>query len=128
MRTASLAVAAATFLAATPALATSTIHCTAPARSGLDVWVSVGNGGGPERGVAQVRIEDGRDRLETNNFHPVLGRSHVDPRALRFEIMSLNGALLARLDTYRSRGVAYLGTLIHKGQTLQVRCLWDEDE
>jgi hypothetical protein len=113
-------------LAATPALATSTIHCTAPARPGLDVWVSVGNG--PEGGVVQVRIEDGRDRLETNDLHPVLGRRHVDRRTLRFDIMSRNGVLLARLDTRRSRGAAYLGTLLDRGRTVRVRCLWDEDD
>ncbi len=126
MRTASPLTAAACLVAATPAFATGTIHCTVPGRAGPEVYVSVGNSSGD----IQARIVDGRQEVVTGATarSPRLTADYVDPRRLRFAIRGLDGALIARLDTRRGRGAAYLGTLLHRGRTWRIRCLWDEDE
>jgi len=123
------AAAGATLLAATPAFATSTIHCTMPGRAGVELYLSVGNGPPPEGGLTQVRIVEGRRETVTgyDRGGPRLERPHVDPRTLRFEV-TLGGQRLARLDARTGRGGAYLGSLLLRGRAGPVRCLWDEDE
>jgi len=123
------AAAGATLLAAAPAFATSTIHCTAPGRAGVELYLSVGNGPPPEGGVTQVRIVEGRRETVTgyDRSSPRLVRPHVDPRALRFDI-TVGGQRLASLDARTGPGPAYLGSLLLRGRTGPVRCLWDEDE
>jgi hypothetical protein len=122
-------IAPALIAAASPALATSTIHCTAPGRAGVELYLSVGNGPPPEGGVTQVRILEGRRETVTgyDRGGPRLERTHVDPRALRFDV-TISGQRLARLDARVGRGSAYLGTLLLRGRSGPVRCLWDEDE
>jgi hypothetical protein len=125
MRTASLLAAAAGLFAASPAFATSTILCTAPGRGAPRVYISVGN----STGDMQARIVQGREEIvaDAHRPHPRLVTSHVDPRVLFFEIQSLNGILMSRLDARRGRGRAYIGTLLHFNRTWRVSCRWDED-
>lgn len=122
-------IAPALLAAASPAFATSTIHCTAPGRAGVELYLSVGNGPPPEGGVTQVRIVEGRRETVTgyDRGSPRLERSYVDPRALRFDV-TVGGQRLARLDARAGRGGAYLGTLFLRGRSGPIRCLWDEDE
>lgn len=125
MRTASLLAAAAGLAIASPALATSTILCTARGRAAPQVYISVGD----STGDMQVRIVQGREEVvaDADRLHPRLETSHVDPRVLFFEVQSLNGLQLARLDARRGRGRAYLGALLFRSRTWQVSCRWDED-
>jgi hypothetical protein len=125
MRTASLLAAAAGLCAASPALATSTILCTAPGRGAPRVYISVGDSSGD----MLARIVEGREEIvaDADRLHPRLLGGHVDPRVLRFEVQSLNGVQMSRLDARRGRGRAYLGTLLHRGRTWQISCRWDED-
>lgn len=125
MRTASLLAAAAGLFATSPAFATSTILCTAPGRGAPRVYISVGN----STGDMQARIVRGREELvaDRHRLHPRLEVGHIDPRVLRLEMQSLNGVQLARLDAFRGRGRAYLGTLLFGGRRWRVSCRWDED-
>jgi hypothetical protein len=128
MRTASLtAAAAATLLAGTPALATSSIHCRTRA-GGPDLWLGVGNGA--DIGLFQVRIVNGREEIVTGDTRgaPWLAQKFVNERRLSFRIAP-GGArgTLAALTAVR-RGVPYVGSFTWRGRNWPVRCFWDEDD
>ena len=53
----------------------------------------------------------------------MIGQSWLDRDALRLDIFDSNAdARLVRLDTQRRSGSDYLGILIHRERTWQVRC------
>jgi hypothetical protein len=127
MRTASLCAAAALLLAASPALATSTIHCRTGAR-GPDLWLSISND--TRTGLFAARIVDGATEVVTDATRggPRIVRSFVNPRRLSLRVAS-GGArgVLASLAAAR-RGTPYVGTFTWRGRTWPVRCFWDEDD
>ena len=118
MRTASLASAAAFFLTATPAFATSTIACTAAGWPGMDVALVVGS-----TGVMQATISLGGEEISTvGNNGPRISQAWIDENELKLDIVDANAdQRLARLLT-RRRGDAYAGTLQFRGRTIRVRC------
>jgi hypothetical protein len=118
MRTASLTVAAATFLAASPALATSTMVCTAAGWPGMDIAIVTGT-----TGVVQATISLGGEELSTVGENgPKIGQAWMDGTELKLDIVDANAdQRLARLLT-RRRGDAYIGTLEFRGRTIRVRC------
>ena len=127
MRTASLTAAAALFCAASPALATSTIHCRTGAR-GPELWLSISND--TRTGLFGARIVDGNEEMVTDATRggPRIVRSFVNPRQLSLRVArrSARGGL-ASLTAAR-RGIPYVGTFTWHGRTLPVRCYWDEDD
>ena len=127
MRTASLTAAAALFLAATPAFATSSIHCRT-GRGGPDIWLVVPNERGA--GIDQARIvHRGQETvISTTGDGPRIAQSALSERRLSLRIIHprAQGTLL-RLTASR-RGTPYVGLLGWRGGTWQVRCYWDEDD
>jgi hypothetical protein len=127
MRTASLTAAAAIFLAGTPALATSSIHCRTGPR-GPELWLGVGMD--RTTAIFQVRIVNGREEIVTGDGRgvPRLAQSLVNERRLSFRIAP-DGArgTLASLTAVR-RGTPYIGTFTWRGRTWPARCFWDEDD
>lgn len=118
-----LALAAPT-LAATPALATSTVRCASPDRGAPIVYVSVGSGGG----IDYAQIVEGRLEIATGigRAHPRIGPHQVSATRMTLDIIAANADTpLARLDT-RARGWAYAGTLYYRGRAWRIRCRWDE--
>ena len=118
MRTASLSAAAALFLAATPALATSSIACTSRSWPGLDVAIVIG-----ATGVDQATISLGGEEISTVGENgPRIGQSWVDENELKLDIVDANAdQRLARLVT-RRQGDAYAGTLQFRGRTIRISC------
>lgn len=114
-------------LAATPAFATSSIHCRAGPR-GPELWIGVGND--RATGIFQARIILGREEIVTGATRgsPWIKRSFDNPRRLSLSIApgGARGALLV-LTTTR-RGTPYVGSLVYRGRTHAVRCFWDEDD
>jgi hypothetical protein len=129
MRTASLSAAATLLLAATPAFATSSIHCrTSP--GGPDIWLSVSDE--PGGGIFQARIIDGREEILANarpRTRPWIAYSRVNPRRLSISIVFGRGsrATVESLIADR-RGVPYVGGFSWRGRSLRARCFWDEDD
>ena len=66
----------------------------------------------------------GNERFTTGaEGAPMIGQSWLDRDMLRLDIFDTNADVrLIRLDTRRRGGSAYLGILIHRGRTWQVRC------
>lgn len=125
MRPASILAAAALFLAASPALATSTILCrsTLSPTDGPELWLSLGDG--EAGGIVQARFSYGPTHFATGEGRaaPRISQSWVDRTAMRLDIADANAdARLLRLDTRRRAGNDYLGILIHAGRTWRVRC------
>ena len=121
MRPASCFAAGALFSAASPALATGTIVCTAAQWPGLDLALVVSEGVG---GVTQATISNGGEEITTGvgQEAPVIAQAWIDERELKVDIVDANvEARIARLNT-RRHGGAYSGTLIYRGRTVQVRC------
>lgn len=118
MRTASLSAAAALFLVAPPAFATSTFACTSRSWPGLDVAIVVG-----ATGVDQATISLGGEEISTvGPDGPRIGQSWMDGNELKLDIVDANAdQRLARLVT-RRQGDAYAGTLHFRGRTIRVRC------
>lgn len=107
---------------ASPAFATGTILCrsTASPTSGPELWLVVG-----PVGVAQARFALGDERFATGEGAraPMIAQSWLDRFSLRLDIADGNAdQRLVRLDTRRRRGSDYLGILIHRGRTWQMRC------
>jgi hypothetical protein len=128
MRLASGLTITAALTIATPAVATSTIHCTSPQDRALELYLSVGNGEGG--GIDYVRIIDGRRELGTavDGTGPRIRQNLVNPRQLSFRITDANAdALVASLDARVVAG-AYVGTLRYRGRSWRISCRWDEDE
>lgn len=122
-----LAMAAAAFLAATPAFATSSIHCRARA-GGPELWLTVPNERGV--GISDVRIILGGEEIATG---PARGSAHVTasvvkPRRLSFSLASGGASGIFASLTAARRGVPYVGTFTLRGRTWPVRCFWDEDD
>jgi hypothetical protein len=114
-------------LAATPALATSSIHCRT-ARGGPELWLGVADS--PDGGIFQARIVNGREEIVTGEGRgaPRVTQGFVNPRRLRLVIVPGRGrGVFATLVAAR-RGVPYAGTFTWRGRTLPVRCFWDEDD
>jgi hypothetical protein len=118
MRTASLTAAAALFLAATPAFATSSIACTAEGWPGLDIGIVIG-----ATGVVQATISLGGEEISTVGEHgPRIGQAWIDANELKLDIVDANAdQRLARLIA-RRRGDAYFGSLQFRGRTIRIRC------
>jgi len=127
MRTASLCAAVALLLAATPAFATSSIHCRTGPR-GPELWLGVGND--TRVGLFQARILHGREEIVTGATRgaPRIVRSFVNPRRLSLRIAPGGGRGTFASLTATRRGVPYVGTFTWRGRTLPVRCYWDEDD
>jgi hypothetical protein len=129
MRTASLTAAATLFLAATPAFATSSIHCRT-GRGGPDIWLVVPNERGA--GIDQARITFGREELVARaapRARPWIASSRVDRRRLSILIVLGRGAHTTTAGLVATRrGVPYVGDLIGWRRTWRVRCYWDEDD
>jgi hypothetical protein len=122
------AIAAAAFLAATPALATSTIHCRSPDRGAPRLDLSVGNS---PSAITQARLVDGSRELITgqDGGSPRITQSWLDARMLRLDLADANVEnLIARLDTRKRRGASFDGTLRYRDRTWRISCRWDEDE
>lgn len=119
-------VIAACLLSASPAFATSSIHCRTA--RGPELWLVVGNERGS--GISQARIVNGREEIVTGETRggPWVAQSLVNPRRLSLRIAP-GGArgTLASLTAVR-RGVPYVGSLTWRGRAWPVRCFWDEDD
>ncbi len=129
MRTASLTAAAAFLLAATPAFATSSIHCRTEAGArGPDIWLNVSDE--PGGGIFQARIAHRGQETVTGETRdgPRIAQSALSDRRLSLRIIH-RGAMgtLMRLTASR-RGTAYVGLVGWQGGTWPVRCYWDEDD
>lgn len=113
--------AAIALFTATPAMATSTILCTAPAWPGLDMAIVVGHG--MAGGIVQATISLGGEELSTvGEDGPRIGQAWIDEDELKLDIVDANAdRRLARLDT-RRRGAAWVGTLQFRGRTVRARC------
>jgi hypothetical protein len=125
MRTASLCAATAFLLAASPALATSTMACrsTINPTNGPALWLTVGTGAGS--GIIQARLEQDNRGFTTGQGAraPVISQSWIDRNSLRLVVADANAETeIARLETWRRRGWSYSGTLRYGGRTWQVRC------
>ena len=117
-------------LAASPALATSTIQCTSPDRADLRLFLSVADAG--PTGIAQIRITDtGRESVTGTGAGDLrLTQNWVAPLELRFEVAdSQVENSIARLVAGRrvDRG-PYEGTLRYRDRDIRISCLWDDDE
>lgn len=114
-------------LAATPASATSSIHCDA-GEGGPELWIGVGND--RATGIFQVRIVEGREEIVTGTTRgaPRIVRGNLNRRRLSLDVApgGARGILLA-LNTTR-RGTPYVGSLVFRGRAWRVRCFWDEDD
>jgi len=114
-------IAAALLALASPALATGTILCrsTASPTSGPELSLVIG-----PTGVAQANFAIADERFTTGGQGaPMIGQSWLDRDTLRLDIFDSNAdARLIRLDTRRRSGSDYLGILILRGRTWQVRC------
>jgi hypothetical protein len=120
-----LLAAAAALLAATPALATSTVRCASPERRAPILYVSVGSSGG----IDYAQIVEGGLEIATGigRAYPRIGPHRVTPTRMTLDIITADtDALLARLDT-RARGAAYVGTLHYRGRAWRIRCRWDDE-
>ena len=127
MRTASLTAAAALVFAATPALATSSIHCrTGP--GGPDIWLVVPNQ--PGAGIDQARIVQGREEIVTGRTRggPWISRSTLSQRQINLRVAPGGNRNVILVLTAARRGTPYVGTVIWRGRTWPVRCFWDEDD
>lgn len=106
---------------ASPALATGTILCRSAASpsNGPELSLVIG-----PTGVAQARFALGNEHFTTGaSGAPMIGQSWLDRQSLRLDIFDSNAdARLVRLDTQRRGGANYLGILIHRARTWQVRC------
>lgn len=113
-------------LAATPAFATSSIHCRTA--GGPDIWLTVPNDRGA--GISDVRIVNGREEIATSGARgsPHVTASVVNPRRLSFSLApgGARGTFVSLAAT--RRGVPYVGTITLRGRSWPVRCFWDEDD
>ncbi|HYI47440.1 MAG TPA: hypothetical protein VEX35_03145 [Allosphingosinicella sp.] len=128
MRTASLLAAAAGLVAASPALATSTIHCRSPERGAPRLDLSVGTG---PSAITQARLTDGARELLTGQdaASPRITQSWLDRQLLKLDLADSNVEhFIARLDTRKGRGVSFHGTLRYRDRTWRISCRWDEDQ
>ena len=127
MRTASLCTAAALFLAATPAFATSSIHCRTGPR-GPDIWLVVPNERGA--GISAARVVQGREEIVTGQTRrgPWISQSAVNERRLSLRVApgGTRGVILVLAAS--RRGTPYVGNAVWRGRTWPVRCFWDEDD
>lgn len=128
MRTASLLAAAASLLAATPAFATSTIHCRSPERGAPQLYLSVGTG---PSAIVQARLVDGRRELVSGEGagSPRITQSWLDRELLKLDLADSNVEnFIARLDTRKSLAGSFDGRLHYRGRAWPVSCRWDEHE
>lgn len=126
MRHLPLGLAGALLLAGSPAFATQGLECRSPGRSGFELYLSVGSGGG----VDLVAIVDGQRELQATGLpgaNPRLVRESYMDRAgrVRVRIVSGNGrTVIARLILRNSAA----GTLRYRGRTLRIRCRWEPQD
>lgn len=127
MRTASLTAVAALFCAASPAFATSSIHCHTRA-GGPDIWLTVPDERGA--GISDARITVGREEIATGQTRggPWISQSAVNPRRLGLRVAPGGTRGVFMVLNATRRGTPYLGTVVFRGRTWPVRCFWDEDD
>ncbi|HYD14251.1 MAG TPA: hypothetical protein VEC11_15505 [Allosphingosinicella sp.] len=127
MKTASLTAAMAAFLVATPAFATSTIHCRTRA-GGPDIWLVLPNERGA--GIDQARIVHGREEIVTGRTRsgPWISQSAIDPRRINLRVAPGGTRQVILVLNASRRGVPYVGNVTWRGRAWPVRCLWDEDD
>lgn len=115
-------IAATMLVAASPALATSTILCRSTISPSDGPQLSLVVGSGEAGGIVQARFAL-RDARFTTGEGPAIAQAWIDEYALRLDIADANAdARIVRLDTRRRRGSDYLGILVHNGRTWRVRC------
>ncbi len=119
-----LPIAALAALAASPALATGTIHCRSQVTPDLQLYLVIG--GGAEPMIAQARLIDGNQELVTGvgPDAPAIAQGWLDEVDLRLDIVDANNEnTIARLLAIR-RGPTgrYAGTLRYRGRTYSVTC------
>lgn len=127
MRTASLAAVSALFLAASPAFATSSIHCRTRGH-GPDIWLTVPNERGA--GISGATITQGREEIVTGQTRggPWISQSRLDEGELRLRVAPGGNRNVILVVTALRRGTPYVGTAVWRGRTFPVRCYWDEDD
>jgi hypothetical protein len=123
-----LPIAALAALAASPALATGTIHCRAQLQPDLELYLVIGHGAEPM--IAQARLIDGSRTLVTGDGpdSPRMAQAWLDDVDLRLDIVDANHEnTIARLLAVR-RGPTgrYAGSLRYRGRTFAVTCRTDE--
>jgi hypothetical protein len=80
--------------------------------------------------IAQARLTDGRQTIQTANGGAAIAQAWLDEHALNLDLTDAGGIdYLARLRTWRrhARG-EYVGTLRYAGRTHQVRCRIEEED
>jgi hypothetical protein len=127
MRTASLTAAAALFCAASPAFATSSIHCRTTAR-GPDIWLVVPNERGA--GITGARIVHGREEIVTGQTRggPWVSQCRLVESGLRLRVAPGGNRQVILVVTAARRGTPYVGNVVFRGRTWRTRCYWDEDD
>ena len=123
-----LPVALSLLFAASPVLATGTIHCRSQLQPDLEVYLAVGYAG--DASIASARLIDAGRVLQTDDLpdSPRLGQSWLDDQDLRVVIVDSNHEnVLARLlATRRGPTGRYAGSLRYRGRTYAVSCRSDE--
>jgi len=108
------------FCGGMPALATGTISCSVAGYPGMDLVMTFGHGLGA--GIVQATISDGGEELGTADGSLAIAQAWIDTDELKLDLVDANAErYVARLDA-RSRGTAYVGTLIYRGRSRRVRC------
>lgn len=127
MRIATRLAAAAFLFAATPAFATSSIHCQTRARSGVELYLSVGTG--PGFSILSAHLVDGRVGWTTGatRTSPMIAQAWLDNDQLRLEIVDSNAEdFVLKLYGRKIRGSAYAATLDWRGRAIAVICRWED--
>lgn len=102
--------------AATPAFATSGLHCRTQGGSGPTIDLVVGHGAGPALVAARL-----------GGKPMTIAQSWIDQRHLWLDLVDANAsryeAKLRAIFQPRLRGRPALGTLVRSGRTYKVRCV-----
>ncbi len=127
MRSIHLFAALAAF-AASPALATGTIHCRSSLQPDLELYLVVGYGADPM--ISQARLIDGSQTLVTGHEPdtPRIAQGWLDDRDLRLDIVdsNLENSIARLLAVRRGPTGRYAGTLRYRGRTYSMTCRSEE--
>ncbi len=117
-----LPVALSLLFAASPLLATGTIHCRSQLQPDLEVYLAVGYAA--DASIAGARLVDGSQVLQTDDLpdSPRLGQAWLDNQDLRVVIVDSNHENVLARPTGR-----YTGSLRYRGRTYAISCRSDEE-